>query len=131
MNGDTELILAVIAEVRLHVTEGFGAITTRLDTLNHRTGKAEISVGILESRAEDMECIAHTERFKSLEHDAATLKTDVATLQTHLAECAASPASKSKLIKYSVTAGAVAGALAILEGIWAWIKGGTHLWINK
>ena len=131
MNGDTELILAVIAEVRLHVTEGFGAITTRLDTLNHRTGKAEISVGILESRAEDLECIAHTERFKTLEHDAATLKTDVAMLQTHLSECAASPASKSKIIKYSVTAGAVAGALAILEGIWAWLKSGTHFWVNK
>ena len=131
MNGDTELILAVIAEVRLHVTEGFGAITTRLDTLNGRTGRSEVAVGVLQSRTGDMECIAHTERFKSLEHDAATLKTDVATLQTHLAECAASPASKSKLIKYSVTAGAVAGALAILEGIWAWIKGGTHLWINK
>ena len=130
MNGDTELILAVIAEVRLHVTEGFAGVYNRLDTLNHRTGKAEVAVGILESRAEEMVCIAHTERFKSLEHDAAVLKTDVATLQTHLSECAASPASKSKVIKYSVTAGAVAAVLAILEGIWAWLKGGTHWWVK-
>ena len=131
MNGDTELILAVIAEVRLHVTEGFTQINTRLDILNGRTGRAEVAVGVLESRAEEMVCIAHTERFKTLEHDAATLKTDVAMLQTHLSECAASPASKSKIIKYSVTAGAVAGALAILEGIWAWVKSGTHFWVNK
>jgi len=130
MNSDTELILAVIAEVRLHVTEGFAGVYNRLDTLNHRTGKAEVAVGILESRAEEMVCIAHTERFKSLEQDAVTLKTDVARLQTHLAECAASPASKSKVIKYSVTAGAVAAVLAILEGIWAWLKGGTHWWVK-
>ena len=131
MNGDTELILAVIAEVRLHVTEGFDAITTRLDTLNGRTGRSEVAVGVLQSRTGDMECIAHTERFKSLEHDAATLKTDVATLQTHLAECATSPASKNPVVKWSLTAGVVAAILAILEGIWAWVKGGTHFWVNK
>ena len=131
MNGDTELILAVIAEVRLHVTEGFAQVNGRLDILNGRTGRAEVAVGVLESRAEEMVCIAHTERFKSLEHDAATLKTDVATLQTHLAECATSPASKNPVVKWSLTAGVVAAILAILEGIWAWVKGGTHFWVNK
>jgi hypothetical protein len=131
MNGDTELILAVIAEVRLHVTEGFAAVNGRLDILNGRTGRAEVAVGVLESRAEEMVCIAHTERFHMLERDASELKTDVATLQRHLAECAASPASKSPLIKWTVTTGAVAGLLAILEGIWAWFKNGTHFWVNK
>jgi hypothetical protein len=128
MNGDTELILAVIAEVRLHVTEGFGQVNSRLDILNGRTGRAEVSVGVLESRTREMVCVEHTERFKVLEHDADHLKTDVATLQTHLAECATPPASKSTLVKWSVTTGAVAGLLAILEGVWAWFKGGTHFW---
>ena len=130
MNGDTELILAVIAEMRLHMTDNFTQVNNRLDVLNHRTGKAEVAVGILESRTDEMVCIAHTERFKSLERDAEALKTDVATLQTHLAECSASPASKSKLVKWSVTGGAIAGLLAILEGIWAWLKGGTHRWVK-
>lgn len=130
MNGDTELILAVIAEVRLHVTQGFDQVNNRLDILNGRTGRAEVAVGVLESRAEEMVCIAHTERFKSLEQDATDLKTDVASLQRHLAECAPSSASKHPVVKWSVTAGMVAGVLAILEGIWAWLKGGTHWWVK-
>jgi len=130
MNGDTELILAVIAEVRLHVTEQFAEVNGRLDILNNRTGKSEVAVGVLQSRAEEMVCIAHTERFKSLEQDAADLKTDVTSLQRHLAECAASPASKNPVVKWSLTAGVVAAILAILEGIWAWVKGGTHWWVK-
>jgi hypothetical protein len=117
--------------VRLHVTQGFDQINGRLDILNGRTGRSEVAVGVLQSRTEDMVCIAHTERFHTLERDAADLKTDVASLQQHLAECAASPASKSPLIKWTVTTGAVAGLLAVLEGIWAWLKGGTHWGVNK
>jgi protein-S-isoprenylcysteine O-methyltransferase Ste14 len=98
--------------------------------LNGRTGRSEVAVGVLQSRTEEMVCIAHTERFHTLERDAADLKTDVASLQQHLAECAASPASKSPVVKWSLTAGVVAATLAILEGVWAWIKGGTHWWVK-
>jgi len=131
MDGSTELILAVIAEHRLHMTEGFRQVNDRLDILNGRTRRAEASVAVLEDRTEAMVCGVHGERFETLAQDANHLRADVETLKGHLLEYGRSPAERSAVVKWSVTAGAVAGALAILEGIWAWIKGGTHWWVHK
>ena len=106
MDPQTEMILREISTLRADMKDGFGGINDRLDALNGRTRRNTEAIVGLETRTENMVCVEHAERFRAIEKA-------VEKIEAH------EPPSRAKSL--AISGGAVAGAVALLEGVWHWV----------
>ena len=126
MDPQTELLREMIQDLRMAMDTGFTGVHNRLDVLNGRTRKNESSIAVLEERTADMVCVKHGEKFHQLERDAAQLKVDIERLEEDVRDFMVTPkveVEQRSFGRWVLTGGAVAGALALLEGIWKYLKG--------
>jgi hypothetical protein len=122
MDPNTELVLSMMADLRAQMAAGFLGVNARLDVINGRTRRNEESVATLNERTGEMECVSHGERMAALARDAEQLKIDVEHLQDDVARCGGVALQPERPYgKWALTGGAVAGGLALLDGIWQWL----------
>ena len=97
------LLMDEIKEHRHETRVSLHEIRDELKVANGRTRKNETAIGVLEVRAQGAVCNLHESRLAVLESQIGDIRTD-----------------NRKAIAWS--AGATAGLLAILEGVWTWLQ---------
>lgn len=122
MDPNTELIMARITDLHTAMDNGFRHVHERLDILNGRTRKAEEGVAVLHERTEDMVCVEHAERFRTVERDTSQLKRDVNRIRQDVVKFGGPIEAKPRrpITQIAITGTAAAAVMAILEGVWQW-----------
>jgi len=106
MDPQTEMILREISTLRADMHAGFTQVHGRLDAINGTGRRNSEAIAVLQERTDGMVCVEHAERFKAVEKA-------VERIEAH------EPPSRAK--SRAVSGGAVAGTLALLEGVWQWL----------
>lgn len=97
------LLMAEIKEHRDETRQALHEIRDELKTANGRTRKNETAIGVLEARSAVNVCTVHSARLAVLESQIGDIR-----------------GQNRKAI--AASAGATAGLMAILEGVWLWMQ---------
>jgi len=143
MDSQTEMILRMMSDLReaiiqesnttrMEFRETTKIIMAKQDLTNGRVNQLEKDVARIDERTSEMNCVEHTSVVRNLSARINTVEDtldDVADSITKnnerltvVEEATGVTTKRNRVAKFTISAGAIAGIIALFEGLWTWLK---------